>query len=226
MSNIKTKIEKILAKAKGTNNEAEAAVFLAKAEAMMEEHQINIFDLGEDDPIGQYVGLTGTPSSPTWQRHIMNQLARYYGARCVRSRVYRNGREEFDLFIAGPESARITTELMYPFILEQIRKLGRESAPSMGLKPEAAIRRVANAFAHTLAQKNAEKDVRKPATATAAKHALVTVNALDAWMDEQWPSLTKGRGRATSTNAAAREAAGKVSLHRQTGGASALRIGN
>lgn len=224
MSNIKAKIEKVLAKAKGTDNEAEAAVFLAKAEAMMEEHQITLLDLGDDDPMGQFIGMTGTPSSPTWQRHLMSALAQYYGATTVRTRRWRDGREIFELSICGSESARVTTELMYPFVLQQVREQGRKSAAEMGLKPAAATRRVANALVHNISRMVAEKAQAAPRTEAAAKNALVTVEALDAWMDENWPNLGKARRSTTSTNATARAAAGRVSLHRQAGGSATKRI--
>lgn len=225
MDNIKSKIEKILAKARSTDNEAEAAIFLAKAEALMEEHQIGLLDLGSDDPMGKGIGMSGTPSSPTWQRHLMNQLATYYGARTVRCRVYRNGREEFDLYVCGPESARVTTELMYPFVIEQIRKEGRAAAGAMGMKPEAAIRRVANALTHSLARMQAEKAKEKPKTQAAAKNALVKVDALTAYMEAAWPHLVAGHGRPVSINAVAKSAASRVSLHRQAGGSAAKQIG-
>lgn len=220
---IKAKIEKILAKARGTDNEAEAATFLAKAEALMEEHQISIMDLGQDDPMGKFTAYEATQSSPTWKNHVLNQVAQFYGARAVRDWI--DGKR-FKFVVVGPESARVTTELMYPFIIEQIRAEGRKHAPEIGLKPEAAIRRVGNAFSHRISRMNCERKAEEPKTAAAVKNALVKVDALDAYMDELYPDLTKSRrGRGTSTNATAQQAAGRVSLHRQTGGGSTLRIG-
>jgi len=226
MSNsIKDKISKILAKANGTDNEEEAAIFLAKAHEMMEKHQIDLDDLGQDDPMGRYVGLTGTSSSQTWMRHLLNQVATFYGATTVRT--FRG--KYFDTNVCGAESARMTTELMYPFIVEQVRAEGRKEAKNMGLAPEAAIRRVANALVHRLAAMNAEAHGKKREAirTVAAKNALtVRGTALTQYLESEFGTLRKSAGRATSTNAVAQAAAGRVSLHRQTGGGSSLRIGS
>lgn len=222
-NNIKEKIQKILAKANGTDNEEEAAIFLAKAEALMEQHQIDLDDLGEDDPMGRYVGLTGTSSSPTWQRHLLNVVAKYFGATTVRT--LRGG--AFELHILGAESARMTVELMWPFILEQVRKEGRKEAKAMSLSSEQAIRRVANALTIRVQEILASERERKVETKTvAARNALVVRGtALSNYLGEQFPHLVKTKSRGIGTNDIARQAAGRVSLHRQTGGASTLRIG-
>lgn len=226
-ANIKEKIQKILAKAKGTNNEQEAAVFLAKAEELMERHQIELDELGSDDPMGEFIGLSGTPSSPTWQRHLLNAVARYYGATTVRNRMIRNGREEFDLEVLGAESARITVEVMWPFILGQVREEGRKEAKAMGLGAEAAIRRVANALTIRIQEMNAERNARSHEVRTvAARNSLILRgNALTNYLDERYPNRVSSKTRGIGTNAIAKEAAGRVSLNKQTGGSSTLRIG-
>lgn len=222
-NNIKDKIAKILAKANSTTNEDEAAVFLAKAEALMEQHQIDLDDLGSDDPMGRYIGLTGTSSSPTWQRHLLNVVARYFGATTVRT--LRGG--AFELHVLGAESARMTVELMFPFIMEQVRKEGRKEAAAMGMTKEQAIRRVANALtlrvSHMLAADREKADAPK---SVAARNALVVRGtALTNYLGEQFPHLRPTKSRGIGTNEIAMAAAGRVSLHRQTGGASTLRIG-
>lgn len=230
MSNsIKDKISKILAKANGTDNEDEAAIFMAKAQELMEKHQIDLDDLGQDDPMGRFVGLTGTSSSPTWMRHLMTSLAVFYGATTVRTFSRRDGKEYFDLNICGAESARMTVELMFPFVVEQVRKEGRKEAKNMGLAAEAAIRRVANALVHRIQRMNAETQgkARQAIKTEAAKNALVVRGtALSRYLESEFGALRKGQSRATSTNAIAQQAAGRVSLHRQTGGGSSLRIGS
>jgi len=228
---IKDKITKILAKAQGTSNEAEAAIFLAKAQELMEKHQIDLDDLGEADPMGKFVGLTGTSSSPTWMRHLMNQIATFYGASTVRTFTRRDGKDMFDLYVVGAESARITVELMYPFIIEQVRKEGRASAAKMGLASEAAIRRVANALTLRISEMNrqARQERQGPAgevrNETARNALIVRGTALSRYLEQEFGQLKSSARRSISTNSVAREAAGRVSLHRQTGGSSQLRIG-
>lgn len=229
---MKDKIQKILAKAQGTNNEEEAAIFLAKAQELMEKHQIEIDDLGEDDPMGKFVGLTGTSSSPTWMRHLMNQVAAFYGASTVRTFTRRNGKDYFDLYVCGAESARITVELMFPFIVEQVRREGRKEAPKMGLATEAAIRRVANALVHRIGRLRAEERAAKeargegvPLTKAGQNALIIRGNALSKYLEDEFGALKRTAGRATSTNAVAQAAAGRVSLNRNVGGSSQLRIG-
>ncbi len=57
---IKSKIAALLAKARGTDNEHEAAAFMGKAQEMLEQHQIDMGDLIDgDDPVIHSRGLGG-----------------------------------------------------------------------------------------------------------------------------------------------------------------------
>lgn len=228
---IRAKIAKLIAKAESTTHEGEAMVFLAKAEELMNKHQLDLADLS-DDEMGKEVTLTGTSSSPTWQRHLMHSIAVYYGATTVRSFKYKGGKEYFDLEVLGPESARVTVQAMYPFIIKQVRQLGRETAPLQGLSTDASIRRVANAlntriWGEIRARKAEEMSTELPGTSAATSHALVVKkqDLLKSYVESVYPHLQKSASRGTRTNDAARAAASKVSLHRQTGGGSVKRIG-
>jgi len=219
------KIKALLDKAAQSDHEAEAALFLDKAQALMTKHQISMIDLDEDDEIGHMVGLRQTTSAPSWKKHLTNVLAKYYGCKCVINFV---DRKTYEVEVFGPESARVTFEAMLPFVTAQIRAEGRKAASDMGLKPEAAIRRVANAFNHRVSAMLVERDKAKNAAQhnDKTRNALVAMGtALDAYVQDRYPNLEKGRKTSSSTNSTARAAANKVSLARQTGGSTVKRIG-
>jgi len=207
-------IKALLAKAAGTDNEAEASIFAAKAHDMMEQYQIEVSDVLKDDPIDRNKPYAATTSSPSYKKHLWSALAKYYGCRTVISWVTHT---EYEVHIIGRESARVTTELMYPFIMDQVRKAGRKISDEGDLKPEAAIRDVANALVLRL---NALiREQREPAPTTqSGKNALIVVSGINALMDKLYPKLGKGSNRAIGTSDAARGAAAGISLNRQTTG--------
>lgn len=221
MSKMKAKIQAIIAKAQSTTHEGEAETLMAKAIELMERHQIDAHDLGEDDPQGKLNGWQGTPSSPSWQRKLMSALARYYGARSI---MQKRGKE-MTLVIVGPESARVTVEVMYPFIVKQVRALGRELAKAEGTNAEATIRRVANALTIRVIELTLEQRSR-PAHTKAGRNALTIVGTdTDAYFAQQFPHAVAGRRSSISTgNDSTRDAANKVSLNKQTNGSTVKRL--
>lgn len=225
LSKIKAKIAALLAKANGTDNEHEAAAFAGKAQAMLEEYQLSLYDLGEDDPMGHEKVFSGTPSSPTWKTHLVTQIARLYGCDTIKDGT---GFNKWDLKLHGRESARITAQLMIPFIFEQCRAAGRDlAAKGHAGSAEQLTRRVANALASRIYQMCLEADKnREEVAGKASAHALVVVNELRAYIEDLYPNLRKGISRTKRTTAAAKEAANNISLSRQMGGNGNLRIGN
>lgn len=233
LSKIKAKIAALLAKANGTDNENEAAVFAAKAHEMLEQYQLNLFDLGEADPMGKEGIHKGNGSTPTWKGHLINQLANYYGCKIIRNRFH-DGSWEMNLH--GRESARITVQLMVPFIFDQCR------AEAKRLKKEGhdgtvehITRLIANALTNRvfrLAEEQKAETARAAGDmedasvrARTARNALVIVKELDAYIESLYSSLKQGKGRAKMSSASAREAAERVSLNRQmSNGAGTLRI--
>ena len=133
MSNMKTKIQALIAKAEGTDNEHESAIFMAKAIDLMQKHQIELHDLNVDDKIHVTIGMTATRSAPSWKRKILSALAQYYGCQTVLDSHYiktKTGKRVpgYSLELVGPESARVTTELMFPFVIKQIMASGNKLA--------------------------------------------------------------------------------------------------
>ncbi len=215
-------IKALLAKAAGTDNEAEASIFAAKAHDMMEQYQIEVSDVLKDDPIDRNKPYSATTSSPSYKKHLWRSLARYYGCKTMLHWV---SDTEYEIHIVGRESARITSELMYPFIMEQVRKAGRKISEEGDLKPEAAIRDVANALVLRLDRLIAEQKQADPAPVTqSGKNALVAVNAVNALMKKLYPNAKPGVARGIGTSLDARGAAEGISLSRQMGGSDMKRL--
>lgn len=78
------KIKALLAKASGTDNEAEAEIFFAKAYELMEKHQLDVTDLESEDPMGEEIGVSAKGRGGVdWNERLMFPVARYYGCKAI-----------------------------------------------------------------------------------------------------------------------------------------------
>ena len=222
--NIREKIQKIIDKARSTTSEAEAETLFAKAQEMMEKHQVEAYDLGNDsDPVGMTVGASGQSGPSAYRPLVQRALARYYGACTIR--MWQD-QKHYRIEIVGPESARITTELMTDYCWDQIKAEATRLANEGHGKRDAMIRKVANAFVFRLNVLNAKQTENSaPRTVSAQKNALVVKDATDAWVAKHYEGLTSVAGGKRTTTSAAVGAAAGISINRQMGGASTLRIG-
>lgn len=222
MEKMISKIKALLAKAQGTDNEAEAAAFFAKAYELMETHQLDASDLDRDDPLGhERLFESKTGSAGDWDFRLMFAVARYYG--CKANRTYYGYHRGYHMTLVGRVSARVTAVEMHKYLVTVVRRLGRERAAEMGLKPDAAARRIGVAL-HERLSILWSRNQKAPKTEAAAKNALVTLDAVDALYKELFPNVRNVKG-AKLTNELAREAAGGISLNLQTGKSDTLRIG-
>jgi hypothetical protein len=81
---IKRKIQALLAKANGTDNEHEAEAFMAKAMDLLAEHQLDLGELvGDDDPILHHVGLKQASSGHAWRWRLYSAVAQFYGCKSI-----------------------------------------------------------------------------------------------------------------------------------------------
>lgn len=230
IESVKRKINALIAKAQGTDNEHEALAFMAKATEMLERYQLELWQLGDaGDPVGDDVMFVYRDATPSMNdHHVLSAIAKYYGCRVVRtSRSVANkvGRivTERSYHIIGRESSRITTQLMFPFIMEQCHEAGKRLAARGHGSASKCTLRVVNSVIiriHKLTN-DATEAAKTPETAS---RALVVVNELQAYIDNAYGKLQQNRATTIGTTSAARAEAEKVSLHRQTTGASALRI--
>lgn len=122
---IGNKIKKLLAHADSTTNPEEADTFLRKAHELMREHGIELMDLGrldQDDPVGKDRDVYRSNTNDPWRFHLGGAVARFYGCDITGT----NGQNNY-WTVYGRESARITFQLMYPYIDRQVLQLAREA---------------------------------------------------------------------------------------------------
>jgi hypothetical protein len=225
---IKNRIKALLAKAESTQHPAEREAFTAKAHELLNEYQLDLGELIDaEDPVDVTRGdVRGWV--PSWEISLMVAVARYYGCRPVTAKGH--GRRTDGTFGAtirvdyvGRESARVTADLMFQFIRSQVMAAGRELFKADPSRPLGRHQRdVGNALVIRIQQlmPKAEQDA-----ADSGVNALVPVDRIEAMLAELYPDLTKGRVSKIGSTGKARKAADGVSLHRQAGGSSALRIG-
>lgn len=201
-------VRALLAKAAGTDNEHEAEVFTSKAEELMAKYQVSVGDILIDDPIDASVLFEGKSG---YKSRLCAAVAMYYGCQTVLTKRF--GKKY--ITCVGRESARVTTELMYPFIYEQCRKAGIAIATRTDETVASSERRVVNALTVRLFTLIRQREPEVAGTPS-GKNALIVVDAIQAKLKERFPNMTMGKARAITTSDLAHEAAAGVSLHRQT----------
>lgn len=222
---IKTRISALLAKAKGTDNEHEAAAFIAKAEELLEQYQIDLSELeANDDKVRHHSGLDADGKwVASWHRHVYRQLAMYYGCESIKVATPKGYRQE----IVGRESAIVTTDLMFVFIKGECNRLGRQLVRDGGAPNDAnGARLVGNALAIRIAALLAERRARDelaPSTA-AAKNALVVKDQVVALYEQLFPEVTMAKGTSFKSTKSAKELAGTIGLNRQAGHVQTLKL--
>jgi hypothetical protein len=242
------KIQALIAKANSTEHEHEAEAFMRKAQALLEEHQINLGEyLDADDPvIIDETGFEQTEASPSWYKDLYIAVGAMYGCKAVIapkmiSTSRGNDRWGYAVELTGRQSAIVTAQLMFPWIKQQCFEKGREVwreaaakyyGPGESLananEEKKQARRVGNALVQRIWRLVREEEAKNKGAATAAaKNALVTLDRVLQVYNDHYQDLGKARSRGpVATNAAAREAANSIGLHRQTGGSSTLAIGS
>lgn len=226
------RIRKVLAKAEGTNNPAEAAAMMEKVEAMLAEHNLTLLDVAANDstdPMGTDKRATYCWVSNSWIKPLAGRLARLYGCRIVTAQH----KNKIYISISGRESARVTWQLMLPFVIDQVKREARnlrEGDIYTGLSVKGVgsyERAVGNALTDRIGRMVMENERRDADRVAGGERALVPVDMLQAEIERAWGGgLITSKGRGISTTRAARTAAGNVSLHRQTSGSTVRKIGN
>lgn len=210
---IKKQIAALLAKAEGTDNEFEAATFMAKVNELLERHQIEMHEVrnaGEDsDPLGREEGTTNLYASMGWARDMAGSLARYYGARMI----YHKVGNHYQYTVLGRESARMTFELMLPFVISQVRIEAKRLLDTHKQGTRSIWeRQVGQALWVRISQLLPKVEAHR---AELTANALVPVSDVNALVEREFPDMRKGKDRKVSYSSEARNAAAKVSLHHQ-----------
>lgn len=229
---IKQRIMALLAKAKGTDNEHEAEAFLAKAMEMMQQYQLDVSDMVDaDDPILHHTGLSQAESGHAWRWKLYSAVAQLYGCKSIHVDVgYRPGAKGkmtpwYEQRLVGRESAIITTDLMYPWIVEQVRKAAKDIAKVTGMSEQGQAKRVAAALISRIHKIIRDQQATEPTTA-AGRNALVVLNQVVAKYDELYPNAETMKSRGSVTDGLARKAAEGIGLHRQTSGRTVKALGH
>lgn len=223
LESIKTKIAALLAKAEGTDNAFEAATFMVKVNELLEKHQIEMHEIramgGDRDPVGMQRGETNIYASMLWAREVAGALARYYGCRYV---YWRRG-NHFQYHVIGRDSARMTFELLLPFVISQVRQQAKvlEEMARGRLTRSVAERQIGHALVVRIYSLVPKVEERR---AELIANALVPVTDLDAFMEEQFPDLKKGKAKTFSFTHQAADLAAKVSINVQATGVHTKRI--
>jgi len=222
---IKKIIAALLAKAKGTDNEHEAAAFIAKAEDMLEQYQIDLSELGdESDKVRHHAGLDADGKwVASWHRSLYSKLGIYYGCKSIKVQTMKGYRQE----IVGRESAIVTTDLMFVFIKGECNRLGRQLKAEGGAPSDAnGARLVGNALVIRIAKLIRDREANQEAApqTEAAKNALVIKDQVVALYEQLFPDTHKLKGSKVATSASAKELAGTIGLHRQAGHVQTLRL--
>lgn len=214
------KIKALMAKAEGTDNANEQAVFMAKADQLMEQHQISVIDLEADDPIDRDSVLTGSSGFPSWRKNLTASIALYYGCKVVNTRL----RDGFRMYVYGPESCRVTAAIMTPFIIRQVLRSGSKlSKTSLAPNTSKCQRQVGNALFGRIAVIMHEQRQKDKTVNGHSRTALVRVDATEARIQQDFKSCSS-RSMNGASSTAARNAAKSISLHKQAGHSATKRI--
>lgn len=210
---IKSKIAALLAKAESTDNAFEAEAFMAKVNELLEQHQLEVNDVRyarhrSADPMGWSEGTTNIYASMLWARGMASALARYYGCRLLYGKrgnhvIYR---------VAGPESARVTFELMLPFVISQVRVAAKPLVARY--KKSKAERQVGQALEARIWRMVPKAEERRT---DLSKNALIVLDDVEAFVNAS-TTVKTAKERKLDYSYAAQEAAEKISIHVQATG--------
>ena len=113
IASIRRKIAALLAKAKGTDNAAEAMAFAAKAQELLQRHNLSEREVGPDAP-----GRTPHKRGVGWRGTVAMAAAHLFDVKCY----YEGGKV---LTFAGAEGGRVTATLMYDYFVQMILRAKR-----------------------------------------------------------------------------------------------------
>lgn len=126
------RVAKLRAKAQGTDNEAEAAIFLAKVAEMLAKHNLDeaMLDARDSDreqgPIGRHNFGQRVPDA--WRERIVTGVARVYF--CKITFGLKNGKADpHDWRFNGREHNAIVAMAMAEYLFATVKRMAREYSP-------------------------------------------------------------------------------------------------
>lgn len=216
------RISKLLAKAKSTTNEHEAAIFADKAAELLAKHNLDEAMLRardaerEEGPIGRHSYNGRSPDR--WRELIIMGCAKLYFCEVVvNSRMKGKGRHEF----VGRESNAKVAMLMADYLIATTKRLAREHSPHKA--DQTDFRRGCGlGLYNRLMALHAEKVRPTQAPVSNAGNLPALYNsesrAVREWMEAEMKLGTARRGRGMkigASGAAGRSAADRISLNTQ-----------
>lgn len=215
---IAEKIAKVLAKAQSTNSPQEAETFMAKVHQLLEDHGLEMADIAElnlNDPLGMSMKAHGSYASENWAVKLGFAAARYFGCKGVSTTSGKNHRW---MNVAGRESARITFQLMMPYLVDQVRKSAAAGVKAGHFRSVSQGKTmIGNALTFRIYTLIAENEVlTEKRIGKARANDLVPLDAIAEIIKEHFPHLSEARSSKITTTKAAREYAKGISLHKQT----------
>lgn len=126
---IMDRIAKLMAKAKGTSNEHEAAIFAEKAAELLAEHNLTEEMLAQRDvdreqgPVGTHKYNGRAPDQ--WRVWILQGTARLYFCHLIATKTYNGKVYEF----IGREHNAKVAQLMSDYLIATVKRMAREYSP-------------------------------------------------------------------------------------------------
>lgn len=223
LESMKAKIEALLRKAEGTTNEHERDIFMSKAHELMEKHQIDATQFGgiKDDVIISSAAYQQVGNGGAYKKNLFIAVSQYYGCNLVQGRKSGSGKCDITyLDCIGRESAVVTVEMMFPYLMNSVRQAAKELSRINGDSPIVSERAVANALIFRLAKLTRDNREQTDVASPRGRNELMTINEIDAKMAEEYGKLNEGRKSSLTTSQAAKNAADKISLNTQVSSSS------
>lgn len=217
---IKDKIRALLAKAEGTDNAFEADTFMSKVNELLERHQIEMHEIRKDaDPMGHEMGEAKIYASMSWGKDLLFKVAAYYGGEAI---VWKNG-NHFTYQLVGRESARSTIEVMFPFILTQLRRAAKRYSEHYGHSASVSQKLVANALIVRILKLLGDRDAHRDEL---VGKGLIPVSDNKAYILDVFPDTVTARARSLKHTVTAARLADGIALAVQTETIKRKQIGN
>lgn len=223
MSNeaIMDRIAKLLAKAKGTDNENEAAIFAAKAAELLAEHnlteaQLAARDSGKDQPIGEHPHPGRTPD--LWRQRIAAGCAKVYFCTML---VHTDGRGKKSVRFYGREHNAKVAIAMTDYLIATVKRMAREYSAAKVVQSDFRRGAGDRLFERLMEIYRAAQAPAPLATGTTLP-ALYNSEAKEiaAWVQSKYrvgKAKTRGHTYKGDGAFAGRDAANRISLNTQVG---------
>lgn len=224
------KVQKLMAKAKGTENENEAAIFAAKAAELLAKHNLDEALLRdhqqgkEEGPIGEHPYEGRVPDR--WRELILQGCAKLYFCKLLRHQV--GGKKRYTLY--GREHNAVVAKLMAEYLIATVKRMARQYSADKATQGDFRRGAGLRLYERLVALYNEQN---KPAPASATGTTLPALyrgeeNAIDQYIADRFPNLRSARkGKPMKHGAAAwagRSAADSISLSTQVGGGKARAV--